>query len=117
MTQQTVIFALTRTPTAAVGEGVFVGFDGNTVGVAGARSLGVSETAAAANFPLNINVLGTAKVRCGAAVPLLGSGLTPVKSDAAGKAIPQAGVGAINGYALQAGVGVDSTIEILLTVS
>ena len=116
MTQQVPIFTMTRVAAAAVAAQRFVEFDGTQVDVAGAKAMGVSETAASVGDAFQVNVHGTAKVTAGAAIPLGAKGLTPVKSDANGKAIPQAGSGEIAGYALQAASGDGSTIEVLLAL-
>ena len=116
MTQQAVLFTLTRVPTVDVAGNRFVGFDGNQVDVAGAKAMGVSQYGVSAGRALPVNVHGTAKVVTGAAIPLLAKGLTPVKSDANGKAIPQAGAGEILGYALYAAGAADVQLEILLAL-
>lgn len=113
--QQTPVLTLTSVATAAVATQRFVDFDGSQCDVAGAKPMGVSNNAAATGEALPVNVLGTAKVTTGAAIALGAKGLTPVKTDATGKAIAQAGSGEIAGYALQAAGAADVVIEILLT--
>ena len=113
--QKTPILTLTSVATVAVATARFVDFDGSQVDVAGAKPMGVSVNAAPIGEAFPVDVLGTTKVEAGAAIPLGAKGLTPVKSDANGKAIPQAGAGEIAGYALQAAAGDGSVIEILLT--
>ena len=113
--QNVSILALTLVAPSVVADARFVGFDGAQVDVAGAKPLGVSKYAAAIGDAYAADVLGTAKVEAGAAIPLLAKGLTPVKSDAQGRAIPHGGAGEIAGYligdpALQAG----HIVEILL---
>ena len=60
-------------------------------------------------------MLGTAIVEAGAAIALGAKGLTPVKTDADGRAIAQGGAGEIAGYALQAAGAAGQKIEVLLT--
>lgn len=116
--QQTPILALSATAVLAAVEACrFVGFDGDMVSAAGAKPFGVSDYRADPGDDYAVNVLGTAKVETGAAVARGANGLTPVMSDASGKAIPfvVAGANVIAGYALIAGdAGAGATIEVLL---
>lgn len=113
--QQQPLLKLTAVAIAAVAVSRFVGFDGAQVDAVGAKPFGVSETSATIGDAYQVNVLGTAKVEAGAAIPLGAKGLTPVKSDANGRAIPHGGVGEIAGYARQPAAALGSVIEILLT--
>jgi hypothetical protein len=111
--QQVPIFSLTRQAAGAVPANRFVGLDDN-VCAAGAAAWGVSDfEASAAGKLLNVKVLGSSKVQVGAAV-------TPgqlVKSDAAGRAIPQGGAGAVLGRVIVGSAAVDGVAEILLLPS
>ncbi len=113
--QEIPVLTMSRTPTAAVAYGRFVGFDGNQIGVVGARALGVAAmpTEPTLGRPIPVNVLGSSKVVTGAAFAV---GVA-IKSDAAGKAIAQAGAGAITAYALEAAAGLDDIVEVLLVIS
>lgn len=113
--QKTPILTLTSICTVAVEAERFVDFDGSQCDVAGAKPMGVSVNKAAIGEPFPVDVLGTTKVRTGAAIALGAKGLTPVKTDATGKAIAQAGAGEIAGFALQAAGAADALIEVLLT--
>lgn len=113
--QKTAVLTLTSVCTVALAAYRFVDFDGSQVDVAGAKAMGVSVNPAAVGEAFPVDVLGTTKVQTGAAIPLGAKGLTPVKSDANGKAIAQGGAGEILGYALQAAGAADAVIEILLT--
>jgi len=114
--QKTPILTLTSIATAAIIDNRFVDYDGSLCDVAGAQPMGVSVTDADIGRAFAVDVLGTTIVEAGAAIPLGAKGLTPVKTDANGKAIAQGGVGVIAGYALQAAAGDGSKIEIRLTV-
>jgi hypothetical protein len=114
--QKTPILTLTRVAGAAVAAHRFCDFDGTQCDVAGAKPMGVSVYKAdAAGHSFAVDVLGTTKVEAGAAIPLGAKGLTPIKTDANGKAIAHGGVGEIAGYALQAASGDGAVIEALLT--
>ncbi|HYD12726.1 MAG TPA: capsid cement protein [Allosphingosinicella sp.] len=114
--QKTPILTLTSpVATAAVAQYRFVDFDGTQCDAAGAKPMGVSVHPAAIGEVFAVDVLGTTKVEAGAAIALGAKGLTPVKTDANGKAIAQGGVGEIAGYALQAAGADGAIIEILLT--
>jgi hypothetical protein len=113
--QKITILTLTRVAAAAVATARFVDFDGTQCDVAGAKPMGVSVNAAAIGEAFPVDVLGTTKIEAGAAIALGAKGLTPVKTDANGKAIAQGGVGEIAGYALQAAAGDGQIIEVLLT--
>lgn len=113
--QQSAIYTMTLIATAAVAEKRFVTMDGAQVGVAGAKAVGVADYAAAIGDAFSANVVGTSIVEAGAAIPLL-AGMTPVKSDAAGKAIAHGGAGEILGYARQAAAAAGNDIEILLAL-
>jgi hypothetical protein len=113
--QKTPILTLTTVATAAVAAHRFVDFDGTQCDVAGAKPKGVSVYAAAAGEAFATDVLGTTKVEAGAAIALGAKGLTPVKTDAEGRAIPHDGVGEIAGYALEAASGAGKVHEVLLT--
>ncbi len=108
--QQIPILKLTRIAAAAVLPQRFVGFDNTNIGVAGAKPMGVADYGAGVGEAFAVNTLGTAKIEAGAAF----NDGDPVKSDATGKAIGQAGVGEIAGYALQDAVA-GQIAEILLT--
>jgi hypothetical protein len=112
--QKTPILTLTSVAIAAVATARFVDFDGSQCDVAGAKPMGVSVNPAAIGDAFPVDVLGTTKVEAGAAIALGAKGLTPVKTDANGKAIAQGGVGEIAAYALQAASGDGAIIEILL---
>jgi hypothetical protein len=114
--QKTPILTLASVAAAAVAAHRFVDFDGTQSDVAGAKPMGVSVTAAAIGDAFAVDVAGTTKVEAGAAIALGAKGLTPVKTDANGKAIAQGGVGEIAGYALQAACGDGSIIEVLLAL-
>jgi hypothetical protein len=113
--QKTPILILSRVAAAAVARNRFVDFDGTQCDAAGSKPLGVSVNAAAIGEAFPVDVTGTTKVEAGAAIPLGAKGLTPVKTDADGRAIPQGGAGEIAGYALQAAGGAGAVIEVLLT--
>ena len=113
--QKTAIFTLTSVAAAAVAASRFVDFDGTQCDAVGAKPMGVSQYAAALGTPFAVDVLGTAKVEAGAAIPLGAKGLTPVKTDADGRAIPHGGAGEIAGYARQPAAAAGAVIEILLT--
>lgn len=113
--QKTPILTLTSVAAAAVAAHRFVDFDGTQCDAAGAKPMGVSTYAAASGEAFAVDVLGTTKVEAGAAIALGAKGLTPVKTDADGKAIAQGGVGEIAGYALEAAGAAGEIIEILLT--
>lgn len=111
------ILALTLVATAVVADARFVGFDGAQVDVAGDKPLGVSKYAAAVGDAYAADVLGTTKVEAGAPIPILAKGLTPVKSDALGRAIPHGGVGEIAGYLVgNPALAVGQIVEILLKI-
>lgn len=113
--QKNPILTLTSVAAAAVLAHRFVDFDGTQTDVAGDKPMGVSVTDADSGEAFAVDVLGTTKVEAGAAIPLGAKGLTPVKADADGRAVPQAGAGTIAGYALQAAGAAGNVIEILLT--
>lgn len=113
--QQLPILKLTAVAIAPVLAQRFVGFDGAQVDAVGGKPFGVAEYGAAIGSAYQVNVLGTAKVEAGAAIPIGAKGLTPVKSDATGRAIPHAGAGEIAGYARQPAAAAGAVIEILLT--
>lgn len=108
--QSTPIFSPTVVLTAVIAANRFVTFAGAVCG-AGAKALGVTQYAGAIGEAVAANVLGTTKVEAGGAVAVGG----PVKSDASGKAIAQAGAGEILGYAMEAASGDGKVFEILLT--
>ncbi|HEX8224478.1 MAG TPA: capsid cement protein [Allosphingosinicella sp.] len=112
--QKTPILTLTSIAATAVAANRFCDFDGSQCDVAGAKPLGVSVNKAAVGVAFPVDVLGTTKVEAGAAIPLGAKGLTPVKTDANGKAIPHGGAGEIAAYALQAANGDGHVIEVLL---
>jgi hypothetical protein len=114
--QQVVLLALTRVAAGAVLANRFVDFDGSQADAAGSKVMGVSEYPAANGEAFAVNVQGTAKVEAGAAIPLGAKGLTPVKTDAQGRAIPHAGAGEIAAYALQAAGAAGNFIEVLLAL-
>jgi hypothetical protein len=114
--QKQPILTLTSVATVAVARARFVDFDGSQCDVAGAKPMGVSVNAAAIGEAFPVDVLGTTKVEAGAAIALGAKGLTPVKTDAAGKAIAHGGVGEIAGYALQAASAAGVEIEVLLAL-
>ena len=117
MSQKIVLFTLTCVALGAVAAHRFVGFDGAQVDTAGAKPLGVSNYAVPSGEAVPVDVHGTTKVTPGAAIPLLAKGLTPVKSDAQGRAIPHGGTGEIAGYAFKAAAAADGPpIEILLAL-
>ena len=114
--QKTTILTLTSVAAAAVAANRFVDFDGTQCDAAGAKPMGVSAYKAdKAGQPFAVDVLGTTRVETGAVIPLGAKGLTPVKSDADGRAIPHGGAGEIAGYAMQAAAGAGAVIEVLLT--
>lgn len=112
--QKTPILTLTSVATAAVAAARFVDFDGSQVDAVGEKPMGVSVNAAAVGEAFPVDVIGTTKVEAGAAIPLGAKGLTPVKADALGRAIPHAGVGEIAGYARQPAGAAGAITEILL---
>lgn len=113
--QKTPILTLSRVAGAAVAAHRFVDFDGTQCDVAGDKPMGVSQYKAdAAGQAFGVDVQGTTIVEAGAAIALGAKALTPVKTDADGRAIAQAGVGEIAGYALQAASGAGAQIEVLL---
>jgi hypothetical protein len=114
--QKQPILILTSVATAAVAAARFVDFDGSQCDVAGAKPMGVSVNAAAIGDAFPVDVIGTTKVEAGAAIPLGAKGLTPVKTDANGKAIAHGGAGEIAGYALEAAGAAGAVIEVLLAL-
>jgi len=113
--QKRPILTLTSVCTVAVAAHRFVDFDGSQCDAAGAKPMGVSVNQAVIGEAFPVDVIGTTKVEAGAAIALGAKGLTPVKTDANGKAIAQGGVGEIAGYALQAASADGAIIEVLLT--
>lgn len=115
----------------AVNAGRFVKITGTkttqgdyTIGqcVAGDRAFGVAQTDAtdttldANDAARRVNVVrapGIARVAPGAAIDA-SAGAVAVKSDANGKAIPQAGTGTITGYALHSCASTDEFVEVAL---
>jgi hypothetical protein len=114
--QKRPILTLTRTAVATVAMYRFTDFDGSQCDVAGSKPMGVSVHGANIGDEFAVDVVGTTKVEAGAAIPLLAKGLTPVKTDAAGKAIPHGGAGEIAGYALQPAGADGHVIEVLLAL-
>ncbi|SCW56153.1 Uncharacterized conserved protein [Sphingobium faniae] len=110
--QKTVIFSMSQIATAAVATARFVGMLTGAHCAAAAKALGVSQYAAASGEAFAVDVLGTTIVEAGGAIAAKG----PVKSDANGKAIAQAGAGEILGYAVTAATADGQKIEILLTL-
>lgn len=113
--QKTPVLTLTSVAAAAVAPHRFCDFDGTQCDAAGAKPMGVSVYKAETGEAFAVDVLGTTKVEAGAAIPLGAKGLTPVKTDANGRAIAQGGEGIIAGYALQPAGGLGVVIEIMLT--
>jgi hypothetical protein len=114
--QKTSILTLTAICSVACAAWRFVDYDGSPCDVAGAKPMGVSVNAAAVGDAFPVDVLGTTKVEAGAAIPLGAKGLTPVMTDATGRAVTWDGVAKIGGYALQPALAAGSVIEILLSV-
>ena len=114
--QKIPILTLTRTAIAAVAAGRFIDFDGSQCDSVGSKPMGVSVSAAANGEEFPVDVIGTTKVEAGAAIPLLARGLTPVKTDANGKAIAHGGAGEIAGYAMQSAAADGQIIELLLAL-
>jgi hypothetical protein len=108
--QKNSIFTFSAIATVAVAAARFVGLGTGAHCAAGAKALGVSQTPAAAGEALAVDVVGTAIVEVGGAIAAWG----PVKSDANGKAIAQAGAGEILGYAVTAATADGQKIEVLL---
>lgn len=114
--QKTTILTLSVVAGAAVAAHRFVDFDGTQCDVAGAKPFGVSSYKAdAAGQAFAVDVIGTTRVEAGAAIALGAKGLTPVKTDADGRAIAHGGAGEIAGYARQAAGAAGAIIEVLLT--
>ena len=88
---------------------LFIGFNGNLC-AANAKALGVSNADADTNEQLPVSTHGIALVYSGAAV----SQGAKIASNASGKAVTYS-TGEANGYALDASVGADELIRILLT--
>ena len=110
------IMVMTAVAPTAVGEYRFAGFDGAQADAAGMKVLGVAQYAAAPGAAFAVTVLGTERVKSGAAIAIGPKGLTPVKTDATGRAIAHGGVGEIAGYLIGApALAVDQTVEILLS--
>lgn len=116
--QQQPIFVLSATATVAVIANRFVGFNGAMVDTLGAKPMGVADYDAEVGDEFAVNVIGTASVEAGAAIPLGDKGLTPVMSDAQGRAIPYvvAAGNVIAGYARQSASAAGSSVEVLLVV-
>ncbi len=114
--QKIPILTLTCTAMAAVATARFCDFDGTQCDVAGSKAKGVSVHAALIGEEYALDVIGTTKVETGAAIPLGSKGLTPVKTDADGKAIAHGGVGEIAGYAMQPAAASGAIIEVLLAI-
>lgn len=110
--QKSVIFAMTALACAAVSAHRFVGMLTGAHCAAGVKAQGVADAPAAIGEAFTVNVLGTAIVETGGAIAVGG----PIKSDANGKAIAQAGAGEILGYAVTASTGDGQKIEALLTL-
>lgn len=113
--QKIPILTLSSVAIVAVAQYRFCDFEGSQCDVAGAKPMGVSVNPAAIGDAFPVDVLGTTKVEAGAAIALGAKGLTPIKTDADGKAIAQGGAGEIAGYALQAAGAAGAIIEVLLT--
>jgi Uncharacterized conserved protein (DUF2190) len=114
--QKTSIFTLTALCSVAVLAHRFVDFDGSPCDAVGAKPLGAAVNAAAVGDAFPVDVIGTTKVEAGAAIPLGSKGLTPVMTDAVGRAIAWDGAGKVAGYALQPALFAGAVIEVLLSV-
>jgi len=109
--QKTSLFSLTQIATAAISAARFVGLMTGAHCAAGVKALGVSQYPAAVGDAFAVDVHGTTIVEAGGAIVAGG----PVKSDANGKAIAQAGAGEILGYAVTAATADGQKIEVLLS--
>ncbi|WP_336973430.1 capsid cement protein [Sphingobium aromaticiconvertens] len=111
--QKTALFTMTAIATAAVAANRFVGLLTGAHCASAAKAQGVSQFAAATGEALAVDVLGTSIVEAGGAIAERG----PVKAaaDGSGKAIAQADVGEILGYAVTAATADGQKIEVLLT--
>lgn len=108
--QRTPLFALTALAVAAITSNRFVGLFTGAHAAAGVKALGVAQSGAAIGEAVAVTVHGSEIVEAGGAIAVGG----PVKSDANGKAIAQAGVGEILGYAVTAATADGQKIEVLL---
>lgn len=109
--QKTVVFSMTTVATAAISAARFLGMMTGAHCGAAAKAQGVSQSAAAVGDAVAVDVLGTTIVEAGGAIAAGG----PVKSDATGRAVAQAGAGEILGYAVTAAGAAGQKIEVLLT--
>lgn len=108
------ILTLSMVAAAAINARRFVGFDRLQIGVAGKVAMGVAEYAAsAAGKQIAVDVMGTTTVESGAA---FAEGAL-IKSDAQGRAIDQAGAGAVLARALQPAGAAGQPVEVLLLPS
>jgi hypothetical protein len=110
MSQQTTIFTITRVAAGAIAAKRFVDYAGAQAGAA-VKTLGVNDYAiGAAGEAASIRVLGTAIVETGGAF----ADGAPIKTDATGRAVDQAGAGQIVARALQASGGAGQFVEVLI---
>jgi Uncharacterized conserved protein (DUF2190) len=114
--QKTPILTLTTIATAAIATARFVDFDGTLCDAVGSKPKGVSVHAAAIGEAFATDIIGTTKVEAAAPIPFGPKGLTPVKTDATGCAIPHGGAGEIAGFALQPAGIAGQIIEVLLAI-
>lgn len=108
--QKSPAFTMSVIATAAVVAARFVGLLTGAHCAAGVKAMGVSVSDAVAGEAFAVNVHGTTIVTSGGAIVAGG----PIKSDANGKAVAQAGAGEIVAYAVTAATAADQKIEILL---
>jgi len=110
--QKTTIFSMSQIAAAAVSAARFVGLMTGAHCAAGVKALGVSQSAASIGEAFATDVHGTTIVEAGGAIAAGG----PIKSDANGKAVAQAGAGEIVAYAVTAATAAGQKIEVLLTL-
>lgn len=110
MSQQSLpLLSVPCTATAAIAEYTFVAGDGTATATAALNSLGVADAGAAIGDVYKVVVIGTARVKCAAAIAkgaLIEVGATGLATTkAAGIAVARA---------LEAAAGANSIIEVLL---
>lgn len=110
--QKQSLLTMSAIATAAVAASRFVGMLTGAHCAAAAKAQGVSQYAAAVGEAFAVDVLGTSIVESGGAIAAGG----PIKSDATGRAVAQAGAGEILAYAVTPATAAGQKIEVLLTL-
>lgn len=108
------ILTLSIVAAGAIAARRFVGFDKTQIAVAGRAAMGVADFAATvAGKQVAVDVLGTSTVETGG---VYADGAL-IKADAQGRAVDQAGAGAVLGRALEASTAAGQFREVLLLPS